>query len=210
MKGYSFSASGSYLWGNSYIFSPVQRSSGKSDLEEDMWKIDDYVVNLGMTKETTYLNTVLNAGYGMINRYRQYQGSLSLVIYPFRNNNFYLQPDATLHWDGEPGKFNFIYQPRIGIKTGPLWFSGEYGTGRMKNFYSGGGQVVYNIPETITGYWGASLWAPLFKYRLILSARYRQSEKEGTNFVYSDTFAASKAIYTFWDQSLLVTLKWNF
>jgi hypothetical protein len=135
---------------------------------------------------------------------------LSLVIYPFGNNNFYLKPDATLHWDEEPGKFNMVYQPTIGLKTGPFWISGEYGNGRMNNFYSGGGQVVYNLPETITGFWGAGLWAPLLKYKLNVSARYRQSKKEGTTFVYDDTFTASQELYTFWDQSLLITLKWNF
>jgi hypothetical protein len=71
LKGWNFSASGSYLWGKSYTFAPVLRTSGKSDLEEDTWKIDDYVVNFGISKETTFLSTRIDAGYGTINRYRQ-------------------------------------------------------------------------------------------------------------------------------------------
>jgi hypothetical protein len=209
IKGWSFSASGTYLWGKSYNYSPLLRSSGKSDVIEDLWKIDDYVVNLGVIKETTHLKTVFNSGYGMINRFRQYQGTLSLIFYPFGNNNFYLVPDATFHWDEDPGKFNFVYQPRIGLKTGPFWITGEYGYGRIKNFYSGGGQVIYNIPEAVTGFWGVGLWAPLFKYKLNLSARYRQSKKEGTNFVFSDTFVSGNEPFTFLDQSLYFTLKWN-
>jgi hypothetical protein len=80
----------------------------------------------------------------------------------------------------------------------------------MKNFYASSGQIVYNIPETITGYWGAGIWAPILNYRMILSLRFRQLQKEGTTYVFASNFVPGQEVYKFNDQSLLVTLKWNF
>jgi len=209
MKGWSFSVSGIYIWGKSYSFSPLLRFTGKSDLEQNTLKINDNIVSFGINKESTYLNTSLTAGYGMINGYKQFQSTLSMILYPFGNNNFFIIPDATLHWDEEAGNCNMVFQPQIGIKTDPFWISGEYGSGKIKNFYTGGGKMVYNVPETITGYWGVILTAPIIKSKLNLSARFRQSTKEGTNYVFTDKLASSKKQYTFLDQSVLVTLKWN-
>ena len=213
MKGWSFSISGSYIWGDSFTFSPVSYDmiTGEYDLSEKSHKISDNVVALGIRHENAWLNTSLSAGYARINEFRQFEGNLNMVIYPLGNNHFFITPDVTLQKDEEGEDYKVVFQPQIGIKTDPFWISGEYGIGKMKNFFTEGGKVVYNVPETVTGYWGVHLTAPILKDQLNLSARYRQSTKESPLYTINNNNVVSSADhFTFTDQSLMFSISWNF
>jgi hypothetical protein len=208
-NGWSVTSSAALLWGSSTYYSPDFRTAGKPLLAENTWQIRDFVINAGVTKELTRFRTSVNAGYSEINQYSQIQSDLQLIYYPFGNMNLYMIAEASLHWDeSEPG-IEMIYHPQVGMKIGPVWLSGEYGLGKMKNFYTGGGVVVYNMPETVNDKWGCTLWAPLFRNRCNLTLRYLQSGKEGMTFVYSDAVNFTTGNYTFTDQSFLISLKWN-
>lgn len=212
LKGWGFNFSGSYIWGEGFDYLPLsydmvtkKYTLGQTDLE-----IKDHVVSIGVNKESAWINTALSAGFGTINGYRQFQGNLNMVIYPQVNNHFFLIPDVTLHWDEEPGDYNVVFQPRIGLKTDPFWITGEYGTGDMKHFFSGGGKVVYNVPETITGYWGVVLTAPMLKDKLHLSARYRQSAKEAPLYVIANNVVTNAERFSYTDQSIMLSVEWDF
>jgi hypothetical protein len=208
-NGWSVISSASLLWGETYYYAADFQTVGKSQLSENLWQIRDYVINVGATKELTRFRTSLNAGYSEINQYRQIQSDLHMVYYPFGNVNLYIIAETSLHWDESDPGIEMIYHPQIGVKAGPVWLSGEYGMGKMKNFYTGGGMVVYNMPETVHNKWGFSLWVPLFRNRCNLTLRYLQSGKEGKIFVYSDAVNYTTGNYTFTDQSFLISLKWN-
>jgi len=207
--GWDFHTSVSYVWGEyNYLF-PSSLISGNLKMSGYDSEIADYVFSAGIDKDMTWFKPGAAVGYAKINGFKQYQGDVSLVIYPFGNLNFYMVPEATLHWDESTGNLEMVYHPQIGIKTGPLWLSGEFGYGRMKNYFSGDGLVVYNMPEVITGKWSFTLWAPLFKNRLDLTLKYLQSAKEGTTFVYSGLSSYTTENYHFTDHGLLISLRWN-
>jgi hypothetical protein len=79
----------------------------------------------------------------------------------------------------------------------------------MKNFFSGDGLVVYNMPETIRQKGGISVWLPLFNYRMETTLRLGRSEKKGTTFVYSDLDDFVPEDYRFNENSILFSIKWN-
>lgn len=212
LKGWGFNISGTYIWGEGYEYLPFsydmmteKYTLGQTDLE-----IRDNVVSLGVSKESAWLSTSLSAGFGTINGFRQYQGNLSLTFFPLGNNNFFIKPDVTLHHDEEPGEYKVVFQPQIGFKTDPFWVTGEYGTGKMKNFFSEGGKVVYNVPETVTGYWGVVLTAPMLKNKLHLSARYRQSSREAPHFVIENNLVSGEKNFSFTDQLVMFSVEWDF
>jgi hypothetical protein len=208
-KGWSISSSITRLWGKSYYHVPEYSANGAYNLTEMSWGISDYLVTAGIAKEMVHYRPKIVLGYGEINGFRQVQTNLQVIIYPFGNVNFYLIPEGSLHWDEGAEKIKLVYNQKMGLKTGPIWLTGEYSTGTIKNFFSEEGLIVYNMPENIRNRVGITLWAPLFKYRLNLTLRYLQSAKEGITFVYSDASNYKMKLYTFTDKSFLISLKWN-
>jgi hypothetical protein len=208
-KGWSMSSSFTRLWGESYYHYPDNLSSGATNLIRSSWKISDYLVTAGIAKDMIHFRPKLVLGYGEINRFRQVQANLQLIIYPFGNVNFYLIPEGSVHRDDSAEEIKLVFNQKIGLKTGPVWLTGEYSTGTIKSFFSGDGLIVYNMPESIKNRQGITLWAPLLKYRLNLTIRYLQSAKEGMTFVYSDASNYKIKYYSFTDQSFLISLKWN-
>lgn len=209
LSGWDVSASFTKLWGMTDYYIPSSMSSGNIDLSLSTWDIKDFVVTAGLEKDWTYLKPGFELGYAEINRLRQWQGTLSLALYPFGNLDFYLAPEVSIHREEGAVQTELILHPLIGLKTGPLWLTGEYSFGKMKNYFLRGGQVVYNMPETINGQWGLTLWTPLFKNRLALSMKYMQSEKEGTTFVYADAVNYDTKLFYFTDFNFLISLRWR-
>jgi hypothetical protein len=208
-KGWSISASFSGLWGQSYYHLPEFKTSGEYSLTEMKLGISDYQINAGISKEMALLRFKLIMGFGEINLYKQLQTNIQVIIYPYKNIRFYLLPEIAFHWDESTGAINGVYNQKIGIKTGTVWLTGEYGMGSMKNFVAGEGMVVYNMPETIKNKAVISLWAPLFKSNLDLMLMYLRSGKEGSTLIYSDASNYSTKSYTFTEHSFLISLKWN-
>lgn len=212
LKGWSFNISGTYIWGEGYEYLPVSYNmlTEKYTLGQTELEIRDNVVSLGVNKESVWLTTSLSAGFGTIRGFRQYQGNLSLTFYPLGNNHFFIKPDVTLHRDEEQGENKVVFHPQVGFKTDPFWVTGEYGTGKMKNFFSEGGKVVYNVPETVTGYWGVVLTAPMLKNKLHLSARYRQTAKEAPHFLIENNVVTNPENFSFTDQLVMFSVEWDF
>lgn len=147
---------------------------------------------------------------GNVNGFSQAQANGQLAVYPLGNLNFYLVTDASLHRDESATGTKTVFTQKAALKTGPFWLIGEATRGSISNFSTAEGMVVYNIPETIRGMTGATLWIPLLDYRMELSLRYLVTEKKGTTFVYDNTVDYLKSSYRFNDHSILITLKWNF
>jgi hypothetical protein len=208
-RGWSFFTSATRLWGKSYYHEPQYQSAGVYNLIENSLAINDFLFIAGVSKEMIYFRPKLDVGFGKINQSGQFQANMQVIIYPFGKAGFYFLPEGSLHMDGNDGKTRFIYTQKAGLKTGPVWLTGEFSRGYISNFYSNEGLVVYNMPERIRNRTGITLWAPLIKYRLGLTAKYLISSKEGTTFVYSDLSNYVTTPYTFTDQSFLISLKWN-
>ncbi len=208
-KGWTVSAAFTRLWGKSYFHIPEYQSGGFFNLAERSWGIRDYLVNAGIAREMTFFRPELDCGWGKINRTRQLQANLRMTIYPLQNVDLYMIPQVSAHWDGILDRPEMVFIPKVGIKAGPVWLAGEYGIGRIRNFFSEQGLVVFNMPETITGKWGISLWAPLFQHKANLMLQCRQSKKEGMTFVYSDAENYTLKPFRFNDRSLFISLKWN-
>lgn len=209
-KGWSAFASASLLWGESPYHLLVEFTPGRNGFTETSFKISDQLVNAGIACEMRAVRPQMSVTFGKINGFSQAQANGQLAIYPLGNLNFYLVTDASLHRDKSTKDTKMVFSQKAALKTGPFWLIGEATRGSISNFSSGEGLVVYNIPETISGITGGTLWIPLMNYRMDLSLRYLVTEKKGTTFVYDNTVDYLKNSYRFNDHSMLITLKWNF
>ena len=207
-KGWQTTLAYSNVWGDSYYHYPENQSSSGYIFPRQTYAIRDQLVNFGISKELTFLRPRISFTTGKINGLRQYQMNGQIIVYPLGNLNLYFLSEGSMHADGsEPLKT--VYTQKAGIRTGPVWWTGEATFGKIRNFSMDDGLVIYNMPETIDGMYGLTLWIPLFKYKLNLAARYLMSEKTGMTFVYTDAVRYSTRSYGYTDQSILISLKWN-
>jgi hypothetical protein len=208
-KGWVFLAAVTKMWGQSRYHIPEYVAPQYYNLLERRWDINDYVFTAGISKELIWMRPKAVAGIGKINGYHQFQTNLQVIIYPYGNLNFYLIPEVSVHIDESDPGAKLVFRQGAGIKTGPIWLSLDYAFGTMKNFYSGEGLVVYNMPESVRQKKGINLWLPLFNYRMEATLRFARSEKEGTTFVYTDQDHYIPKIYRFSENSILFSVKWN-
>ena len=209
-KGWSAFASASLLWGESPYHLLVEFTPGRYGFTETSFRISDQLINAGIACEMRTIRPQMSVTLGNVNGFSQAQANGQLAVYPLGNLNFYLVTDASLHRDESATGTKTVFTQKAALKTGPFWLIGEATRGSISNFSSGEGLVVYNIPETISGITGGTLWIPLLDYRMELSLRYLVTEKKGTTFVYDNTVDYLKNSYRFNDHSMLITLKWNF
>ncbi len=209
-KGWHASVSFSKVWGKSYYNYPVPGTSGGSYFFPRQFnEINDQLVTLGISKEMTFWRPRLSFTMGEISGFRQTQVNGQIIFYPLGNLHFYLLSEGAYHTDKSREHPTTIFTQKAGVKTGPFWLIGEGTFGTFKNFSTGDGLVIYNMPETIRGMYGLTLWVPLFRYKMNMSVRALLSEKTGMTFVYSDAVTYQTKNYNFTDQSLLISLKWN-
>lgn len=209
-EGWQTTLAYSKVWGTSYYNYPdYQGTAGDPVFPRLSYEINDNQWSLGIAKEMAFLRPRLAFTSGRINGFRQFQATGQIIFYPLGNLHLYFLSEGTYHSDQSREQPKAIFTQKAGIKTGPLWLIGEATFGTVKNYSSEDGMVIYNMPETITGMVGATLWIPLFRYRGNLAVRYLLSEKRGTTFVYTDEVTYSTRQYDFMDQSLLISLKWN-
>lgn len=209
-KGWHTSLSYSTLWGKSYYNYPVPGTSGGTYFfPRQFYEINDQLVTLGISKEMTFWRPRLSFTTGEISGFRQTQVNGQIISYPLGNLHFYLLSEGAYHSDKSREHPTTIFTQKAGVKTGPFWLIVEGTFGKFKNFSTGDGLVIYNMPETVSGMYGLTLWVPLFRYKMNMSVRALLSEKTGTTFVYSDAVTYQTKNYNFTDQSLLISLKWN-
>lgn len=209
-KGWSAFTSATLLRGESHYHLPLVASPGNYSFTEASLPITDWLINGGVTREMDWMAPRLSLTRGNINGWNQWQLNGQWVLYPLGNPTFYLVSEGTLHLDESAADPKILLSQKIALKTGPVWLSGEFTRGTIANFSTGEGLVVYNMPETITSMSGATLWVPLFGYRLNATLRYMVAAKKGTTFVYANATDYTVSHYRFNDQSLLISLKWNF
>lgn len=209
-KGWSTFVSASLLWGESPYHLLVEVTPGQYGFSETSFRISDQLISAGIACEMRTIRPQMSVTLGNVNGFSQAQANGQLAIYPLGNLNFYLVTDASLHHDESSKSMKTVFSQKAALKTGPFWLIGEATRGSISNFSAAEGMVVYNIPETIRGMTGATLWIPLMDYRMELSLRYLVTEKKGTTFVYSNTVDYLSNSYHFNDHSILINLKWNF
>ncbi len=209
-EGWQASLSYSKVWGKGYYHYPDYNTiPGLLFFPRQSYEINDKMVTLGISREMTFLRPRLSFTMGEISGFRQTQVNGQIIFYPLGNLHFYLLSEGAYHTDKSREHPTTILTQKAGIKTGPFWLIGEGTFGTFKNFSSGDGLVIYNMPETVRGMYGLTLWVPLFKYKMNMSVRALLSEKTGMTFVYSDAVTYQTKNYNFTDQSLLISLKWN-
>lgn len=208
-KGWHTTVAYSKVWGKSYYNYPEYQSDAGYIFPRLSQGINDHLVTLGIAREMTFMRPRISFTTGKINSYRQYQANGQIILYPLGNLHFYLLSEGIVHSDENCDHTKTLFTQKAGIKGGPLWLISEGTFGRVSNFSSGDGLVIYNMPETITGMYGATLWFPLFRYKVNVAVTYRLYEKTGTTFVYTDAVTYHTKDYDFTDQSVLISLKWN-
>lgn len=208
-KGWQATLAYTRLWGESYTHYPEYLEAAVYRFHKQSYRIDDYLVNTGISGEFSYFRPRISFTTGRVNGFSQVQLNGQLVFYPRGNLNLYFHSEGSFHADGSSDPLKTVFTQKVGIKTGPVWVTGEAIWGTIRNFSSNDGLVVYNMPETIDGIYGVSFWVPLFRYRMNMTLRYLLSEKKGTTFEYTDTVNYRTKSYSFNDQSILISLKWN-
>jgi len=208
-KGWNLFSSVNLIWGHALSNWVSYTSAGVPVMNDYRYSISDRLWNIGVARELRFFRPKVSLTAANINDYKQTQVNGQLVIYPFGNTHLYTVTDMSLHWDQSSDQTKTVWNQKLGLKTGPLWWIAEATSGDMKNFSVSDGYVVYNQPETVTGLYGLTAYIPLFKYRLDLTARYQVLNKEGMIFDYSSTTAYSIKSYSFTDNNFLISLRWN-
>ena len=173
------------------------------------YSISDRLWNIGVARELRFFRPKVSLTTANINDFKQTQLNGQLVIYPFGNTHLYTLTDWTLHMDQSTDQTKSVWNQKLGLKTGPLWWIAEATSGDMKNFSILDGYVVYNQPEMITGLYGLTAYIPLFNYHLDLTARYQVLNKEGMILDYSSSTVYTAKTYSFTDNNFLISLRWN-
>lgn len=208
-KGWNLYSSVNLIWGHASSNWVSYTSAGIPVMNDYRYSISDRLWNFGIARELRFFRPKVSLTTANINDYTQTQVNGQLVLYPFGNTHFYTVTDVALHRDQSTEQTKTVWNQKVGLKTGPLWWIAEATSGDMKNFSVSDGYVVYNQPETITGLYGMTAYIPLFKYRLNLTARYQVLNKEGTIFDYSSSTVYAIKNYSFTDNNFLISLKWN-
>jgi len=209
-KGWRLFSSLSFLKGESPYHYPEVASPGVYALTGASLRYTDWLFNTGFAREMALVTPLFSVTGGEINGFRQIQLNGRLTIYPFGNSNFYLVSEGSLHFDEGTDHPKSVFTQKAAVKAGPVWLTGEATRGVIARFSTAEGLVVYNMPETVSAMTGATLWIPLFAYKMNAALRYQLSEKKGTTFVYTNPTDYYKKYYTFNDHSLLISLTWNF
>ncbi len=208
-KGWSVTSAATLLWGSTLSHWLSFNNSGVPLRNASTYRISDGFLSASVAKELPRLRPRLSVSYGKVSGYRQLQATGQMLLYPAGNPNFYLSASYSLHHDESDPELKTIFSPRAGLKTGPLWWSAGGSTGVMKNFSASDGYVVYNMSESISALYDISVYLPLLKYRLGVTARYQVAEKEGTTFDYSNTTNYTTAPYSFTENSFLISIRYN-
>jgi hypothetical protein len=208
-QGWSIHSSLTLLWGESLSHWMSFSNAGVPFLNSYRYDVGDIFITSSLSKEMNYIKPKISVSAGNINGYRQLQLGGQIVLYPFGNPDLYFLSDIALHDDSSAGSLKSVYNQRLGLKTGPFWWIADYTSGEIKNFGASDGYVVYNMPESIRNIYGLSAHIPFFKYRLALTARYQLLNKEGVIFDYSTTTEYNTRLYTFFENSYLISITWQ-
>lgn len=208
-KGWSAFASASLLRGEGLYDTLSVTTPGLYTLTKESFPFTDWLINAGAACQMDWMAPRLSVTHGNINGGEQWQFNGQWVLYPLGNPDFYLVSEGYLHLDELSEHPKTIFTQKIALKTGPAWLIGEATRGTIANFSTGEGLVVYNMPERITAMTGATLWVPLFGYRLNASLRFLVTSKKGTTFVYTNATDFTVRSYRFNDHSLFISLQWN-
>jgi hypothetical protein len=209
-NGWGATASVSLQWGTANSHWNTYRNSPVPIVTPYQYRIGDQIASLGIAKDFWWIQPRLSVSAGSINQWRQIQVNPQVTIYPFGNNNFYSVSGLTLNNDQSADKTKYVFNQKIGIKTGPVWWIADGWLGPMKNFSASDGYVVYNIPEEIKQTASLAIYLPLFQHKLELMARYLVAQKEGYTYHYSNTTDYTTSTYQFTYNNFLISLKWNF
>ncbi|GAO28971.1 hypothetical protein [Geofilum rubicundum] len=207
--GWMVTSSASLLWGEAVSHWFSYSSEGVPRLNRNIYAINDYVLNAGIAKELRWLRPKLSLSAGEISGTKQWQIDGQVIVYPLGNTNLYLTSDLSRYHDNGTDKNHHVFSQKLSIKTGPLWLTGEWVTGNIRNFSASDGYIVYNMSETIKGIAGITAWIPLFNNRFDITGRYRITDKEGLTFIYANTVDYQMAKYLFSEKSFLISLRYN-
>ena len=209
MGGWVLTASFTLLGGEAesgyYTFS----QTGQGVYNNYLYKISDYVQTVGFAREFPKLRAGFSLATGNINDFQQLQAESHVTIFPFSNPDFYLISGLAAHLDGGHDGMKYIFSQQASVKARFVWITGSGSLGTIRNFSALNGYLVYNMPEDIKRAYSLALYFPLLEYRLGLTLRYQLTAKEGTTFDYSSPSEFRQLPYTFQDNNILISLKWN-
>ena len=172
---------------------------------------NDLVGFLSIYKRFNKVSLGISYYWGSLSNFKQNQGDVKLIYYPFGNLNLYTQSTFSYHQqDFGNGNMinNSVFDQQIGFKTTSwLWVEG-YGTiGNMNNFLMNDGLLIFNRMDTIKQRLGGRLII-LSDSNLKLTFDYSLFKNESEFFPYSENESFNKKEYNV--QSLTGILTWTF
>lgn len=208
-NGWSTNASLSLLWGIANSNWITFKNSPVPIITAYEYQISDQIATINVAKDFWWIRPQVSATIGTINQWRQVQLTPQLTLYPLGNTHLYSVSGLTLHNDESTDKTKYVFNQKIGVKTGPVWLIADGWLGPIKNFSASDGYVVYNMPEEIKQTASLAVYLPLLQHKLELMARYMVAQKVGYTYHYSNTTDYTTSTYQFTDNNFLITLKWN-
>lgn len=183
--------------------------------------LNSIIAHLAIEKDISLLTLGLFGGYSNLNERNQFQGGLSVTIFPEGNLNLYTNSKFIFRWQDSlsTGKYynRFIFYQMIGLKIFKGFWTEAFATfGELENYYEKNAYVVYNIPDKILFKWGVHLLYQVNR-RIDLSLEFENLYREGIFVTFTspvdelseDPSREFKA-YTYNNYIIVGGIKWKF
>lgn len=175
--------------------------------EEADTNYNNFLFSVTFGKRYKYFMPVISGTYSNLYTQTQLQGELSLTYYPMGNVNLYGTSSFSIISNNT--KINHVISQKIGFKcTNWLWFEGKISIGNHQNYMTSNGFISYNTLDPIMK--NASLDMHLYIKKFELVIGYSNQRRVGHYKQYMSPTIYSNTNFTYNNNNLTTTLKWNF
>lgn len=208
-KKWHISPSLSLVWGNSDLAVGGINYSGNQFYYRPKTKYSDFIFSTSGWIHWGNLATGAEINLANINNKGFTQLSAWMTLNPFSNTHFYITPRVYFKSDAENGFGYNAFGISSGVKVGPIYFTGQYLKGEMKNFIESAGYVIANFPGKSSHKFMGSAYFPMGK-KLQFVLRYINQDITENYTVYTGGIQSGSLEYSYTKHTLTGGISWNF
>jgi hypothetical protein len=153
--------------------------------------LNEFAFSFSLEKRIPYAKLLVSSSISNLNMANQFQGGLSLTIYPLGNLNLYGYLNAQYCSNVLENNINqdhFIATPGLGFKVSDyLWLEAYYTFGGIFNYTEDNAFVIYNNVNRITNKLNIKAISPVIYNKLELSLSFEYFNLKQSYFTYTNT-----------------------
>ena len=174
----------------------------------------NYLGSFSVGKRMKYIFPQLTGTYSNLYGTNQYQGEVSVSYFPLGNMKLFGNTSFA-YIDNNKVAQNVISQKIGYVVSKNIWLEAKYSTGNHMNYMSSLGFTSFNTPDAVKQNIGLDVHFLLKKLEIIVS--YGQQTREGSFTQYTksgtypnDVYTPKTTKYTYSNNNITTTIKWNF